>query len=115
MGIYYSSVGTRLKNYLRHEGLTVEDFAIIDPRFCRLIHNLGKKSEVAIHEHLEEMNMKPGRWEGQPDMPVYKVLPYYKEHKEEIRRENPIVYIEKPEEPKPEKKKSGDITLPEIP
>lgn len=101
MGIYYSSVGTRLQNYLKAEGLVVEDFAVMNPELVMRINHLGRKSKEAILERLEELNMKPGRWMGQPDMYWYQVLPFYKAHREEIRRENPIQYIEQPESEKP--------------
>ena len=108
MGIYYSSVGTRLQNYLRFECLSVEDFAVLSPKFVRLIRNLGKKSEQAVRDRLEEMGLEPGKYEGQPGMPWHKVVPYYKEHKEEIRKENQIVYINKPEETEPQQPESVD-------
>ena len=93
MGIYHSSVGTRLRNYLQLEGLTVEDFAVLSPKFVRYIRNLGRRSEQAVFERLEELGLEAGKYEGQPGMPWYKVVPYYKEHREEIRMENPIVHI----------------------
>ena len=110
MGIYYSSVGTRLNNCLRAEGLTIEDFAVISPKLVVRIRNLGRKSEVAIIDRLEELNMKPGRWLGE-ELVWYEALPYYMEHREEIRKKYPIQYIEKPEEPKepaPELEKPKD-------
>lgn len=107
MGIYYSSVGTRLNNCLRAEELTIEDFAVISPKLVMRIKNLGRKSEVAIIDRLEELNMKPGRWLGE-ELIWYKVLPYYKEHREEIRKKYPIQYIEKPEEQKSEPEKPKD-------
>lgn len=107
MGIYYSSVGTRLNNCLRAEELTIEDFAVISPKLVMRIKNLGRKSEVAIIDRLEELNMKPGRWLGE-ELTWYKALPYYKEHREEIRKKYPIQYIEKPEEQKPEPEKPKD-------
>lgn len=102
MGIYYSSVGTRLRNYLHEEGLTVEDFAVLAPQFVRYVHNLGKKSEVAVLDRLEELGLEPGKYEGPPGMRWYEVVPYYKKHKEEILKENPIVRT------KPEKEEKKD-------
>ena len=95
MGIYYSSVGTRLERRLADEGLTIEDFAVLNPKLCFYIRQLGKKSVSAIYDSLEEKGMKPGEWDGVPNAMFYRAISYYKEHKEEIRKEHPIVYINK--------------------
>ena len=102
MGIYYSSVGTRLINYLHHEDLTVEDFAVLDPKFVRYIHNLGKKSQVALLERLEEKNLQPGKWDGTDlGLTWYQARDYYKVHRAELRQQYPPKYIEQPEPEKP--------------
>ena len=102
MGIYYSSVGTRLQNVLRENELTVEDFAVLDPCLIKFFRNCGRKSVAALVEALEEKGMQPGKYMGPPLRPYYEAVPYYKEHKAEILEENPIVYIEKPEASIPE-------------
>lgn len=102
MGIYYSSVGTRLQNVLRENELTVDDFAVLDPCLIKFFRNCGRKSVAALVEALEEKGMQPGKYMGPPLRPYYEAVPYYKEHKAEILEENPIVYIEKPETRTPE-------------
>ena len=106
MGIYYSSVGTRLTNYLRHEELTIEDFAVLSPEFIQFIHNLGRKSRVAVLERLHELNLNPGTWDGRDEgMTWYEAMRYYKEHRLELREKFPPQHIEKPETKEPEKPK----------
>lgn len=105
MGIYYSSVGTRLINYLHHEELTIEDFAVLSPEFVQFIHNLGRKSKTALIERLNELNLNPGTWDGRDNgMTWYESLRYYKEHRLELREKYPPQYINKvehePEKPK---------------
>lgn len=101
MGIYYSSVGTRLINYLHHEELTIEDFAVLSPEFVQFIHNLGRKSKTALIERLNELNLNPGAWDGRDNgMTWYEALRYYKEHRLELREKYPPQYINKePQEP----------------
>ena len=99
MGIYYSSVGTRLTNYLRHEELTIEDFAVLSPEFVQLIHNLGRKSKTAVLERLHELNLNPGTWDGRDEgMTWYEALRYYKKHRLELREKYPPQHINQPEE-----------------
>ena len=102
MGIYYSSVGTRLTNYLRHEELTIEDFAVLSPEFVQFIHNLGRKSKVAVLERLHELNLNPGTWDGRDEgMTWYEAMRYYKEHRLELREKFPPQHINEPEPEKP--------------
>lgn len=102
MGIYYSSVGTRLTNYLRHEELTIEDFAVLSPEFVQFIHNLGRKSKVAVLERLHELNLNPGTWDGRDEgMTWYEAMRYYKEHRLELREKYPPQHINEPEPEKP--------------
>ena len=102
MGIYYSSVGTRLTNYLRHEELTIEDFAVLSPEFIQFIHNLGRKSKVAVLERLHELNLNPGTWDGRDEgMTWYEAMRYYKEHRLELREKFPPQHINEPEPEKP--------------
>ena len=102
MGIYYSSVGTRLTNYLRHEELMIEDFAVLSPEFVQFIHNLGRKSKTAVLERLHELNLNPGTWDGRDNgMTWYEALRYYKEHRLELREKFPPQHINQPEPEKP--------------
>ena len=99
MGIYYSSVGTRLVNYLKLEGLTLEDFSVLSPDMTMYIKNLGKKSRVAVEDWLEENNLQAGKWDGrEKGMTWYKALDYYKEHRDELRKAYPPKPIEQAEE-----------------
>lgn len=102
MGIYYSSVGTRLQNILRFNELKIEDFAVIDPSLVVYLFHAGRKCVVALEEALEEMGMKPGKWRGNDEYRFGRAIGFYKEHREEIKKAHPIQYIEKPE---PEKSK----------
>lgn len=98
MGIYYSSVGTRLVNYLKMEGLTLEDFTVLSPDFTMYIRNLGRKSKVAIYDWLEENNLQAGKWDGrEKGLEWYKALDYYKEHRDELRKAYPPKPIEQAE------------------
>lgn len=114
MGIYYSSVGTRLVNYLKLEGLTLEDFTVLSPDMTMYIKNLGKKSRVAVEDWLEENNLQAGKWDGrEKGMTWYKALDYYKEHRDELRKAYPPKPIEQAEEDyKPHiVKDSGEVKI----
>lgn len=102
MGIYYSSVRTRLQNILQFNELKIEDFAVIDPSLVIYLFHAGKKCVVALEEALEEMGMRPGKWRGNDEYRFGRAIGFYKEHREEIKKAHPIQYIEKPE---PEKSK----------
>ena len=99
MGIYYSSVGTRLVNYLKYEELTLEDFTVLSPEFAIYIRNLGRKSRAAIIDWLEENNLQAGKWNGrEKGMVWYEALDYYKKHRMELRKQYPPKPIEKVDE-----------------
>lgn len=114
MGIYYSSVGTRLVNYLKMEGLTLEDFTVLSPDMTMYIRNLGIKSKAAIFDWLDENNLQAGKWDGRENgMTWYEALDYYKGHRDELRKQYPQKTIEKPEEDyKPHiVKDSGEVKI----
>lgn len=78
----------RTSNLLRYAGLRIEDLAYIDPKLCLAIRNFGDK---AYHECLAELKAKglePGKWTGTKKVQYFcDNIPYYVEHREEIREE----------------------------
>lgn len=82
----------RLRNILNATGLTIEDFAVLDPSLAKNFRGMGRKTMRELMRALEEKGIKPGKYNGAPFLSTGEAVEYYLDHMKEFREENPALY-----------------------